>query len=115
MDNVDAVLAALERAPSIVIPLAREVPPSVVKRRPKPGKWSAHEHACHLATIHPVMFARLDLMLTDPRPRIVPYFPSAEEEEGALLKVDLEQAMEHFSNDRRRLVERLQSLSAEDW
>src|SRR5258708_8367565 len=115
MDNVDAVLAALERAPSIVIPLAREVPPSVVKRRPKPGKWSAHEHACHLATIHPVMSARLDLMLTDPRPRIVPYCPSAQEEEGALLNVDLDEAMERFSDDRRRLVERLNALSAEEW
>jgi len=29
--------------------------------------------------------------------------------------VDLDQAMEHFSSDRRRLVERLHSLSAEDW
>ena len=91
MDNVSVIVASLERAPALVVPLVREVPQAILKRRPRPGKWSAHEHACHLATIHPVMFARLDLMLTDPRPRIVPYFPSAEEEEGALLKVDLEQ------------------------
>ena len=36
-------------------------------------------------------------------------------EEGALLKADLDQAMERFSNDRRQLVERLHSLSAKDW
>ena len=36
-------------------------------------------------------------------------------EEGALLKADLDQAMERFSNDRRQLVERLNSLSAKDW
>jgi len=115
MNNVDAVLAALERAPAIVIPLVREVPQAIRKRRPKPGKWSAHEHACHLATIHPVMSARLDLMLKDPQPRITPFFPSAEEEEGALLRVNLDQAMERFSSDRQRLVRRLQELSAEDW
>jgi hypothetical protein len=115
MNNAGVIVASLERAPALVVPLVREVPQAILKRRPRPGKWSAHEHACHLATIHPVMFARLDLMLTDPRPRIVPYFPSAEEEEGALLKVNLDQAMEHFSNDRRRLVERLHSLSAQDW
>jgi hypothetical protein len=115
MNDTDVIVASLERAPSLLIPLVREVPQAILKRRPRPGKWSAHEHACHLATIHPVMFARLDLMLTDPRPRIVPYFPSSEEEEGALLKVELGEAMEHFSNDRCRLVERLHSLSAEDW
>ena len=115
MNNAGVIVASLERAPALVVPLVREVPQAILKRRPRPGKWSAHEHACHLATIHPVMFARLDLMLTDARPRIVPYFPSAEEEEGALLKADLDQAMERFSNDRRQLVERLNSLSAEDW
>ena len=115
MNNAGVIVASLERAPALVVPLVREVPQAILKRRPRPGKWSAHEHACHLATIHPVMFARLDLMLTDARPRIVPYFPSGEEEEGALLKADLDQAMERFSNDRRQLVERLNPLSAEDW
>jgi hypothetical protein len=115
MNNAEIIVTALERAPDLVIPLVREVPEPILKRRPRPGKWSAHEHACHLATIHPVMSARLDLMLTDPRPRIVPYFPSAQEEEGALLNVDLDEAMERFSDDRRRLVERLNALSAEEW
>ena len=49
MDTTVAVIEALERAPAIVIPLVREVRPSLLKRRPSPGKWSAHEHACHLA------------------------------------------------------------------
>jgi hypothetical protein len=103
------------RAPAIIDPLVREVPRAVLKRRPKPGKWSAHEHACHLATIHPVLSARLDLMLTNSQPHIASYFPSADEEAGALLNVDLDESMERFSKDRRRLVERLNKLSAEDW
>jgi hypothetical protein len=115
MNNVGVIVAALERAPTLLIPLVREVPQAILKRRPRPGKWSAHEHACHLAMVNPVMLGRLDLMLTDPRPRIAPYFPSAEEEEGALLKRDLDEAMERFSSDRRRLVERLKTLSAEEW
>jgi hypothetical protein len=115
MNNAAVIVAALERAPSLIVPLVAEVPERILKRRPKPGKWSAHEHACHIATIHPVLSARLDLMLTDPKPRITHYFPSADEEEGALLKVDLGEAMERFSNDRRRLVERLNALSSDDW
>ena len=115
MNKTEVVIAALERAPDIVIPLVQEVPEAILKRRPRPGKWSAHEHACHLALVHPRMSTRLDLMLTDPSPRIKPYLPHLDEEDGAMLKVDLDEAMERFSSDRRRLVERLNALSAEDW
>jgi hypothetical protein len=114
MDHFSVIVDSLERAPEIVLPLVREVP-VILKRRPKPGKWSAHEHACHLATIHPLMLGRLELMLSDPRPRIMPYFPSAEEEDGALLKLNLEEEMQRFIDDRRRLVQRLRTLSAADW
>jgi DinB superfamily len=115
VNKTEVVIAALERAPHIVIPLVQEVPEPILKRRPRPGKWSAHEHACHLALVHPRMSTRLDLMLTDPSPRIKPYLPHLDEEDGAMLKLDLDVAMEHFSNDRRQLVERLHTLSAEEW
>src|ERR1700676_116668 len=115
MTNAAVIVTALERAPALIVPLVGEVPGTILKRRPKPGKWSAHEHACHLAAIHPVLSGRLDMMLADPRPRIVSYFPSAQEEDGAFLNVELDEAMERFSSDRRRLVERLNALSAEEW
>ena len=115
MNDVGAIIAALERAPAIVLPLVSEVPPAILKRRPKPGKWSAHEHACHLAAVHPMIFARLGLMLKEARARIVPYFPNPDEEAGAFLKVDLGEAMERFSSERQRLVKRLKGLSPEDW
>ena len=113
--NTAAVIGSLERAPEIILPLVREVPPAILKRRPKPGKWSAHEHACHLATVHPIMSARLDSMLSNSHTRIVPFFPSAQEEEGALLNVDLDQALDRFSSDRALLVYRLKTLSENDW
>ncbi len=115
MNNPEAVVSALGNAPAIIIPLVREVPASILKRRPRPGKWSAHEHACHLAEVHPLFFSRLELMLTEPAPRITPYDPDQDMEEDALLKTDLSEALDRFSHDRRRLVERLQGLSAEQW
>ena len=115
MDNTDSVIAALDNAPRIVLPLVHEVPASILKRRPQPNKWSAHEHACHLAAVHPLFFSRLDLMLTDPRPVIEPYLPDADDEDGALLKADLGEAMERYVRDRRRLVERLRGLPDEAW
>jgi hypothetical protein len=115
MDTVNAVITSLENTPNIIIPLIREVPTAILKRRPQPRKWSAHEHACHLAVVQPLFFSRLDLMLSDPRPHITPYFPDADDEEGALLKVDLDEALGCFVRDRQQLVERLRRLSPEDW
>ena len=115
MNNTDSVIAALDNAPRIVLPLVHEVPASILKRRPQPNKWSAHEHACHLAAVHPLFFSRLDLMLTDPQPVIKPYLPDVDDEDGALLKADLGEAMERYVRDRRRLVGRLRGLPDEAW
>ncbi|HJR06035.1 MAG TPA: DinB family protein [Pyrinomonadaceae bacterium] len=115
MDNPESIITMLENAPCVIVPLVREVPAEVLKRRPLPAKWSAHEHACHLAEVQPMFLTRLELMLNDPAPRITPYNPSADDEDGALLKVDLNDALERFTRERAELVEELKDLSAEDW
>jgi hypothetical protein len=110
-----AVTDALARAPRIIVPLVREVPEPIRKRRPRPGKWSAHEHACHLAVVHRLFFDRLDLMLREPRPVIRPYLPDADEDDGFLLGLDLEESLVRYTGDRARLVERVERLSPSDW
>ncbi|HWS99385.1 MAG TPA: DinB family protein [Pyrinomonadaceae bacterium] len=115
MNNPEAVITALSNAPALITPLVREVPAENLKRRPGPGKWSAHEHACHLAEVHPVFFSRLERMLDETRPLIKAYNPDEAMEEGALLKVDLDEALERFCRDRERLVEALKDLTEDEW
>jgi DinB family protein len=115
MDTITSVVEALERAPGIVVPLVREVRPFVLKRRPAPEKWSAHEHACHLAFVHRLFFDRLDQILSSPAPVITPYDPGQSDPDGLLLGMDLEDSLRHYVDDRGRLVERLRQLSAGDW
>jgi hypothetical protein len=115
MDTTAAVIDALERAPDIVIPLVRDVPPAVLKLRPAPQKWSAHEHACHLAHVHWLFFDRLDQMLASPAPVITPYQPGEADADDMLLKMDLADALEQYAEDRARLVARLRTLSPEEW
>jgi hypothetical protein len=115
MNNPEAVITALENAPAIIAPLVREVPAENLKRRPSPGKWSAHEHACHLAEVHALFFSRLERMLNETRPRIKAYHPDEAMEEGALLKVDLEEALGRFCRDREQLVETLKDLTEDEW
>jgi len=115
MDTTDAVVDALERAPDIVMPLVREVPPDVLTRRPVPGKWSAHEHACHLAHVHGLFFDRLDQMLASPSPVITPYDPGTADDDEMLMKMDLAACLEQYAEDRARLVQRLRRLSPAEW
>jgi uncharacterized damage-inducible protein DinB len=113
--QINAVVAALENAPQIVVSLTREIPEQFIKRRPQSAKWSAHEHAVHLAEVHQLFFDRLDLMLAQENPEIKSYEPSRDDEDGALLERDLNESLEKFAADRKILVEKLKTLSPSDW
>jgi hypothetical protein len=115
METTTAVIDALQRAPAIVVPLVREVPAAVLRRRPAPHKWSAHEHACHLAVVHQLFFGRLDQILVSPAPIITPYDPGQDDPDDRLLEMDLEESLRRYVDDRRRLVERLIRLSEIEW
>jgi hypothetical protein len=115
MNTADSVMTALANAPAIIVPLVHEVPASILKRRPAPGKWSAHEHACHLAAVHPLFFSRLELMLSNPKPIIQSYFPDVDDAEDALMKVNVDEAMGRYERDRRELVVKLRGLSEAEW
>lgn len=115
MDITSTVVDALERAPTIILPLVREVPSALLKRRPAPRKWSAHEHACHLAVVHRLFFERLDTMLATPSPVITPYDPGQSDPDDLLLGMDLQASLDQYVTDRRRLVARLRRLGPEEW
>ena len=115
IDNTIALIDALERAPRIVIPLVREVPAAILKRRPALGRWSAHEQACHLAHVHGLFFSRLEQMLREPSPVITPYDPGAADPDDFLLRMDLDDALQAYVSDRERLVARLRQLTDDEW
>jgi hypothetical protein len=115
MESSAAVIEALERAPAVVVPLVREVPPALRKRRPASGRWSAHEHACHLAAVHPLFVDRLAYILEDPAPVIRPYDPGRDDAPDRLLRMDLDAALAQYASDRARLVDRLRELTPAEW
>ena len=114
-DAVAAIIDSLERAPGLVVPLVREVPSAFLKRRPKSGKWSVHEHACHLAVVHEVFFRRLTQMLAEPSPVVTPYDPGVNDPEDALLRLDLDASLDSYVRDRLHLVRRLKYLTPAEW
>ncbi len=115
MSNTATLISALETAPGVIIPLIREVPPQILKRRPSPGTWSAYENAIHLSQSDVAFRARLDLILSTPEPFIKVIENSPEDEAGAMLDVDLDESLDRYVRERAALVERLQKLSPEEW
>lgn len=109
------IINTLAASPVLVVGLIHEVPTELRKRRPAHGKWSAHEHACHLAAVQPLFNARLDMMLREDNPEIIPYFPGKEDEGGALLERNLEEELQRFTRDRAALVERIKELKPHEW
>ena len=115
MENATAVIAALERAPSVVVPLVQEVPSVLLKRRPASNKWSVHEHACHLAFVHRLFFDRLEQTLASPAPIITPYDPARNDPDDLLMNMDLGNSLRQYVEDRARLVGHIRKLSDCDW
>lgn len=115
MNDTTALISALETSPLVIIPLIREVPPHILKRRPSPAKWSAYEHAIHLSQSDVAFRARLDLILSTPEPVIKTIENSPEDEAGAMLEVDLDESLERYIRERASLVERLKRLTPDEW
>ena len=115
MSDTNILISALETAPGVIIPLIREVPPQILKRRPSPAKWSAYEHAIHLSQSDILFRDRLDLISSMPEPYIETKENSPEEEAGSMLDVDLDESLARYVRERTSLVARLKQLSPDEW
>ena len=113
--DTNVLISALETAPGVIIPLIREVPAQILKRRPSANKWSAYEHACHLSQSDAPFLARLDVILSTSEPYIETINNSPEDEAGAMLGIDLDESLERYRHERAALVKRLKMLSTEEW
>jgi len=114
MTSPEEVSSQLARSPALIAGLLGSVPPQDLKRHPRPGKWSAHEHACHLAVMEPMWASRLELIPRENHPTIVSYEPD-EDDPDRLLNMDLRSALADFDRGRQALVGRLRSLQVNDW
>ena len=115
MSDTATLISALETAPGVIIPLIREVPPQILKRRPSPAKWSAYEHAIHLSQSDASFRERLDLILSQPEPFIKTIENSPEDEAGAMVNINLDESLDRYVRERAALVIRLKQLSPDEW
>jgi len=115
MNTPADVIESLGRGPALITVLVLELPPHLRKWRPRPTKWSGHEHACHVARMEPMWAARVERILAEDNPTIIGYNPDEDEVPDALLGVDLATSLASYASGRTVLRRRLQGLAAADW
>ncbi len=112
---MDIQIAILEKTPSLLRELILEIPLSQHKLARIPGKWTIHEHACHLVVVDLVMQARFEKFHKDAFPEFRPYLPGAQSPALPLLEMDLEEKLSIFPENRQNLIHSIRQLRVEDW
>lgn len=97
LDDLHPILDGLEAVPSLLRGLVEATPETRLAAERIPGKWTIHQHVCHLTSIHPVMFERLKLFRDQESPVIEP-------SEGLLPPESIQAALDRFAADRSKFV-----------
>lgn len=84
-------------------------------KRLQPKQWSLKELVCHLWRVQQVFEGRIVAMLGQENPAIARYDPEADAEFERLAARPAAESFPGFLDARRRLAERLDSLSPADW
>ncbi|MDC8004693.1 DinB family protein [Aureisphaera galaxeae] len=79
------------------------------------GKWTLHEHVCHLAEAEKMIYDRFQTFKNDPNPNFTPYLPGETVTEEDLIHRDLEVALSDFEMLRAQTVQLVGSFGADVW
>ncbi len=116
MEQIQSKLEVLKKAPDFLEELVGEVPDDRLKKRRIPGKWSIHEHACHLPDAQQMILERFQTFKEVPSPKFTPFLPGTDDTpDDHLQNMDLQKALQDFSTGRHKLVALLETFTEEDW
>ena len=115
MNDILHIIYCLKQSPIILKNLLTQVPSELYKVRRIPGKWSIHEHACHIAAGDQTGFIdRFKQFLNEEKPKIKPLsgdsFPP-----DYLIKMDLSDALDIFFEKREELIGLVSSADKSIW
>jgi len=113
-DDVQEVLGGLYRSPVILSALLSGIPEELLKVRRIPGKWSIHEHACHLVDVQPMLIERIRTFKHEEHPVFKPYLPGDTDSDAHLMQMDLAENLPKFAAYRQELASVIGTFRLED-
>lgn len=115
MSAIPTILKGLAESPVILWDLVRQIPEPVRHEQRRPGKWTIHENACHLAVVEPMMYDRLLTFKNVDYPVFQAYLPGTNVDDTPLSGMNLEEELDAFTRCRAATIKLAQSLSDKDW
>ncbi len=111
-----ALVAQLQATPAVMHTLSLQHAPAALSARPAQAEWSFGEVLCHLRDVDAeVNLPRVLAVLHAENPLVAGVDTDPWAEERQYLRQDAGQALAQFVEVRQKIVERLSSLSAEEW
>ena len=109
------ILSILSEGPSIFEDLIRNIPEPMRTQIRKPGKWTIHQHCCHLADSQNMMNKRFLRFKTEESPVFLPYLPGKQQSVDYLINLNLAKSLEEFHIKRKEMLSILNSFQENDW
>ncbi len=111
-----ALIAFLQATPAVLHTLSLTISPDQAPHRPQSGEWSFLEILCHMRDAEKeVNLPRMETVLRTENAFIAAQETDQWAEERQYNQQDSAAAFSDFAASRAKLIEKLQSLSADDW
>ncbi|MCP5050347.1 MAG: DinB family protein [bacterium] len=114
LNDVAEIIDGLEKSPKILKTMIAQIPDALLNERRIKGKWSIHEHACHLMEVQPMLIKRFETFKREPNPVFKPFIPDDVEEDHHLMKMDLKDSLAKFGTYREEMAVLLKGFSGEE-
>jgi uncharacterized damage-inducible protein DinB len=108
-------MTQLEQNRLIYQDLLIEIPREILKEHRLGGKWSIHEHACHMAEVEHLMYDRFLTFKNVEYPVFQPFLQEKARPDIHLMELDFDMSVHQFMEERQRTVELIREFSEEDW
>ena len=114
-DEIEELLHGLEKSPGLLESLLLGIPGPLRRKRRIKGKWSIHEHACHIVDVQPMLIRRFEQFKNEENPVFQPYLPGQTVPADHLLEMDLEEKLSAFPGLRQELIHLVRGFSRAEW
>ncbi|MEK7403854.1 MAG: DinB family protein [Acidobacteriota bacterium] len=109
------LLSQLGRQAADIERLVADLDEQSLARRIDPGKWSLKELVCHLWRVQQIFAGRIEAVLSEDYPAILPYEPDGDAEFERMAARPLAESLRGLAAERQRLLARLESLDPAGW
>jgi len=110
------LLETLRRTPTMLSAFIKTITEDKMNVRRGEEFWTIAEHVVHLAEVQPMLLTRFQRFVTEDNPEFIPYIPKENiEEPVSHPRISVAEALEMFSEYRRKEIELLKDTDNTVW